>query len=64
MRVGQRTPSLVSKTLSCFPSLEKAFEREPRVVLWVVQVVEAPEWFVSIVQAMYNDAKCPVRVNG
>ena len=48
-----------------FVDLEKAFDRVPReVVWWAMRSLGVDEWLVSVVQAMYVDARSKVRVQG
>ena len=47
-----------------FVDLEKAFERVPRDILWwSMRCLGLPEWYVSMVQAMYSKASSRVCVN-
>ena len=47
-----------------FVDLEKAFDRVPRQVLWwAMRKLGVEEWIVRLVQALYDGAKCRVRVN-
>ena len=44
--------------------LEKIYHCIPRKVLqWSMRNREIPEWIITIVEAIYNDAKCWVRVD-
>ena len=46
-----------------FVDLEKAFDRVPRKVLWwAMRKLGVDEWLVKLVQAMYTNARCRVRV--
>ena len=46
-----------------FVDLEKAFDRVPRKVLWwAMRKLGVDEWLVKLVQAMYTNASCRVRV--
>ena len=48
-----------------FVDLEKAFDRVPRsVIWWAMRKLGIDEWIVNLVQAMYNNVKSQVRVNG
>ena len=47
-----------------FVDLEKAFDRVPRQVLWwAMRKLGVEEWIVRLVQALYDCAKCQVKVN-
>ena len=49
----------------CFVDLEKAFDRVPRkVIWWAMRKLGVEEWLIRVVQAMYNNSKSRVRVNG
>ena len=46
-----------------FVDLEKAFDRVPREVLWwAMRKVGVEEWLIRLVQTMYSNARCRVRV--
>ena len=48
-----------------FVDLEKAFDRVPRkVIWWAMRKLGIEEWIISLVQAMYVNARSHVRVNG
>lgn len=48
-----------------FVDLEKAFDRVPRKVLWwALRSLGVEEWAVRVIQAMYENARSRVRVNG
>ena len=48
-----------------FVDLEKAFDRVPRsVIWWAMRKLGIDEWIMNLVQAMYNNDKSQVRVNG
>ena len=50
---------------AAFVELEKAFDRVPREVLWwSMRKLGIAEWIVKLVQAMYENVKSRVRVNG
>ena len=47
-----------------FVDLEKAFDRVPRkVIWWAMRVVKIPEWIITLVKAMYDNARSRVRVD-
>ena len=47
-----------------FVDLEKAFDRVPRkVIWWTMRVVKIPEWIITLVKAMYDNARSRVRVD-
>ena len=47
-----------------FIDSEKAFDRVPwEVVLWALRYLGVDEWIVSVIKAMYDDARTKVRVN-
>ena len=52
------------EVIGIFIDLEKAFDRVPRQVLWwAMRKLGVEEWIVRLVQALYDGAKCRVRVN-
>ena len=47
-----------------FVDLEKAFDRVPRkVIWWAMRVVKIPEWIITLVKAMYDNARSRVKVD-
>ena len=47
-----------------FVDLEKAFDRVPRkVIWWAMRVVKIPEWIITLVKAMYVNARSRVKVD-
>ena len=53
------------KLYFAFIDLEKAFDRVPRTITWwAMRKLGVQEWVIDIVKAMYEKAKCSVRVNG
>ena len=47
-----------------FVDLEKAFDRVPRkVIWWAMRVVKIPEWIITLVKVMYDNARSRVRVD-
>ena len=47
-----------------FVDLEKAFDRVPRkVIWWAMRVVKILEWIITLVKAMYGNARSRVRVD-
>ena len=65
--VRQIQEAYIRKTLNlyfAFISLEKTFDKVPRKVLWwPLRNVGAPEWIVSVVKVMYQNARSQVRVS-
>ena len=46
-------------------TLEKAFDRVPReVVWWALRKFGVDEWIASVIQSMYENATTAVKVNG
>ena len=64
----QMQEKFLAKNLSlyfAFVDLEKAFDRVPRkVIWWAMRKLGIEEWIISLVQAMYVNARSQVRVNG